>query len=63
MLVGTWAAATWAIDFYVGNGFVRVFEREKNLLLCRYWAIPERQIETSVVLADRRWAAGRGGIL
>ena len=52
MLIGTWAAATWAIDFYRRNGFVLVSEEEKNRLLRRYWSIPERQIETSVVLAD-----------
>ena len=63
VLIGTWAAATWAIDFYVRNGFIVVSREEKNLLLRRYWAIPERQIETSVVLADRRWAERRGADL
>jgi GNAT superfamily N-acetyltransferase len=52
MLVGTWAAAEWAIRFYERNGFSRVGESEKADLLRRYWTIPERQIETSVVLAD-----------
>jgi GNAT superfamily N-acetyltransferase len=51
MLVGTWAAAGWAIGFYERNGFSLVSEAEKNELLRRYWTIPERQIETSVVLA------------
>jgi hypothetical protein len=54
MLVGTWAAAGWAIRFYERNGFTLVSEREKDELLRRYWTIPDRQIETSVVLADRR---------
>lgn len=63
VLIGTWAAATWAIDFYVRNGFRVVSREEKNRLLRRYWSIPERQIETSVVLADRRWAERRGGDL
>ena len=63
VLIGTWAAATWAIDFYVRNGFTLVSRKEKNLLLRRYWSIPERQIETSVVLADRRWAERRGADL
>ena len=54
MLVGTWAAAEWAIRFYERNGFVRVSETEKAALLRRFWTIPERQIETSVVLANQR---------
>jgi N-acetylglutamate synthase-like GNAT family acetyltransferase len=53
ILIGTWAAATWAIDFYRRNGFVLVSHEEKERLLRRYWSIPERQIETSVVLARR----------
>ena len=55
VLIGTWAAATWAIHFYVRNGFAVVSHEDKERLLRRYWTIPERQIETSVVLADRRW--------
>jgi len=54
MLVGTWAAAEWAIRFYERNGFALVSEAEKTELLHRYWTIPERQIETSVVLANQR---------
>jgi N-acetylglutamate synthase-like GNAT family acetyltransferase len=50
LLVGTWAAATWAISFYQRHGFTLVSREEKNRLLKKYWAIPERQIETSVVL-------------
>ena len=52
ILIGTWAAATWAITFYQKHGFRLVSTEEKNLLLRKYWSIPERQIETSVVLAD-----------
>ena len=58
ILIGTWAAASWAIDFYQRNGFTIVGNREKDRLLRTYWSIPERQIETSVVLADRRWSEG-----
>jgi GNAT superfamily N-acetyltransferase len=54
MLVGTWAAAGWAIRFYERNGFALVSEAEKTMLLRRYWTVPERQIETSVVLAGNR---------
>jgi GNAT superfamily N-acetyltransferase len=50
VLVGTWAAAQWAIAFYGRHGFVQVSDQEKTRLLRRYWTIPERQIETSVVL-------------
>lgn len=53
VLVGTWAAATWAIDFYARNGFVQVSTEEKSRLLARYWTVSARQIETSVVLAAR----------
>jgi N-acetylglutamate synthase-like GNAT family acetyltransferase len=55
ILVGTWAAASWAIEFYRRHEFTVVPDREKDLLLRRYWSIPARQVETSVVLADRRW--------
>lgn len=51
MLVGTWAAADWAIRFYENHGF-RLLDKDRTVtLLRRYWSIPERQIETSVVLA------------
>jgi GNAT superfamily N-acetyltransferase len=52
MLVGTWAAATWAIHFYQRHGFALVSPQRKTALLKSYWTIPERQIETSVVLAN-----------
>lgn len=66
LLIGTWAAASWAIAFYERNGYAMVTEEEKNRLLKKYWAIPERQIETSVVLASPTWfkarqAAANGG--
>ncbi len=48
--VGTWEAATWAIKFYKKYGFELVSTEEKNKLLKKYWSIPERQVETSVVL-------------
>ncbi len=51
VLVGTWAAATWAIRFYERNGFRLVDGEAKALLLGTYWTIPERQVEVSVVLA------------
>ena len=53
LLVGTWAAATWAVRFYERNGFELVAPAEKERLLRTYWSIPERQVETSVVLAHR----------
>lgn len=52
MLVGTWAAASWAIDFYRRHGFALVEEEERVGLLKTYWDIPARQIETSVVLSS-----------
>jgi len=52
VLIGTWKAAHWAISFYEKNGFSMVDEEEKNRLLKKYWTIPDRQIETSVVLVD-----------
>lgn len=52
MLVGTWAAATWAIEFYRRHGFQLVSREGTRRLLNTYWNIPERQIETSVVLAN-----------
>jgi N-acetylglutamate synthase-like GNAT family acetyltransferase len=54
-LIGTWAAATWAIDFYRRHGFKPVDRDTKDRLLKTYWSIPARQVDTSVVLADERW--------
>jgi len=48
LLVGTWAAANWAVDFYEKHGFRMM--PDKDALLQTYWHVPERQIETSVVL-------------
>ena len=50
LLVGTWADATWAVHFYERHGFGLVSPEEKDHLLRRYWSIPERQVDTSVVL-------------
>ena len=55
VLIGTWADAVWAIRFYEKHGFQLVGPQEKDQLLRKYWAIPERQVETSVVLADPKW--------
>ncbi|MGP0583485.1 GNAT family N-acetyltransferase [Paenibacillus timonensis] len=52
ILIGTWASADWAIRFYVKNGFHLVSSEEKNQLLRTYWNVPDRQIETSVVLSN-----------
>jgi len=54
ILIGTWASASWAIRFYEKHGFAMIVGEEKNRLLRKYWSIPERQIETSVVLAEAR---------
>jgi GNAT superfamily N-acetyltransferase len=51
ILIGTWAAAEWAIGFYRKHGFVQVTPDLKDHLLETYWNIPERQVHTSVVLA------------
>jgi N-acetylglutamate synthase-like GNAT family acetyltransferase len=59
LLVGTWADALWAIHFYEDHGFRLVSWEEKERLLRKYWSIPERQVETSVVLADQRWFDAR----
>jgi GNAT superfamily N-acetyltransferase len=50
MLVGTWAAAEWAIRFYRRHGFTPVTPERTAALLRTYWSIPERQVEASVVL-------------
>jgi N-acetylglutamate synthase-like GNAT family acetyltransferase len=55
ILIGTWAAASWAIEFYQRNGFTIVPIGDRDRLLRQYWSIPTRQIETSIVLANRRW--------
>lgn len=55
VLIGTWADAKWAIEFYQRNGFCLLPKEEKDNLLRKYWRIPERQVETSVVLASSNW--------
>ena len=50
LLVGTWKDATWAIRFYEKFGFILHTKEEKTLLLKKYWKIPSKQIENSVVL-------------
>jgi N-acetylglutamate synthase-like GNAT family acetyltransferase len=55
VLIGTWKDAVWAIAFYQKNGFSLVDENSKNHLLKKFWGVPERQIETSVVLTDGKF--------
>jgi len=55
ILIGTWTAASWAIRFYEKNGYRILPRPEIERLLRRYWTISERQIETSVVLANAAW--------
>ena len=50
LLVGTWREAAWAIQFYEKFGFVLHAKDESALLLKKYWNIPSKQIENSVVL-------------
>ena len=56
VLIGTWKDASWAIEFYEKHGFLGLDDTESARLLNRYWDIPARQIETSLVLAERRHA-------
>jgi GNAT superfamily N-acetyltransferase len=60
ILMGTWRDASWAIDFYEKNGFRCLSDETSALLLRRYWNISERQIETSIVLAEEAWLSARG---
>jgi GNAT superfamily N-acetyltransferase len=53
ILIGTWAAADWAVRFYQKNGYRLVTLEEKDRLLKKFWNIPDRQVETSVVLANK----------
>jgi GNAT superfamily N-acetyltransferase len=55
ILIGTWADAAWAIRFYQKHGYRVLSQEETNRLLRKYWTIPERQVETSVVLASAGW--------
>ena len=54
VLIGTWEDASWAVQFYQKQGFRLVSKEQKERLLGKYWDIPRRQVETSVVLADDR---------
>ena len=58
ILIGTWENATWAISFYQKHGYRLVDESEKEMLLQKYWSIPDLQINTSVILADAKWTQG-----
>ena len=55
VLIGTWADAFWAVDFYRKHGFRMVSAAEKDRLLRKYWSIPEGQRKTSVVLGDVKY--------
>ena len=55
ILIGTWTDAVWAIRFYRKNEYRPLSRHETEQLLHTYWTIPERQVETSIVLADRKW--------
>ena len=55
LLIGTWATAAWAIQFYEGRGFRVVSVSDRDRLLRRYWTVPAAQIDASVVLVDQRW--------
>ena len=57
VLVGTWAAATWAVAFYQKHGFRLLPTAEKDALLRTYWSVPVRQMDTSVVLASPTWTS------
>ncbi len=63
LLIGTWADAAWAIRFYEKHGFELTSAEQKAVLLRRYWSVPKRQIETSVVLAESGWLAGTGAAI
>lgn len=54
ILVGTWKDASWAVDFYQKHGFQLTTKEQTNRLLKEYWNIPDRQVETSVVLQYKR---------
>jgi N-acetylglutamate synthase-like GNAT family acetyltransferase len=60
ILLGTWIDAAWAIAFYEKHGYRRLSRPETGRLLRKYWSIPGRQIETSVVLANAAWKSDRG---
>lgn len=55
VLIGTWADATWAIQFYLKHGFRLLSKSQTLSVLPKYWKIPQRQVQTSVVLASADW--------
>ena len=55
ILIGTWIDATWAIRFYESNGYIILSRQETEQLLRQFWRIPERQVATSIVLANTAW--------
>ena len=63
ILIGTWKAATWAIRFYLKNGFNTVADDEGAVLLRKYWSIPQRQLETSAVLCNSRYEEAKSRFL
>ena len=58
ILIGTWAEASWAIEFYKKNGYRLISGKERGMLLDKYWFISDVQADASVVLADARWVRG-----
>ena len=58
VLIGTWKDASWAIQFYERHGFQLANQKDKDELLRRYWSIPEKQAENSVVLASANFKDG-----
>ena len=60
MLIGTWTDATWAIRFYEKNGYRLLSRKDTERLLRKYWSVPDRQITTSVVLANAAWEPANG---
>ncbi len=62
ILIGTWTDATWAVRFYEKNGYRLLSRSETERLLKKYWKIPERQVVTSVVLANPKWNRGSGSL-
>lgn len=54
VLVGIWETARWAIQFYQKHGFKQLSRKETDELLGKYWNIPRRQVESSIVLELER---------
>ncbi len=60
ILIGTWADAKWAISFYQKRGYQLLSKKETNKLLRKFWSVPERQMVSSVVLANKTWEEKAG---